>query len=84
MKKPICVPCLKEYRVSSIGRMVIYKTCSEDGITHNHSAVMADVFQCPGCNHKIVSGFGMKPLTVDPQEVDRWAKLATAAIVVIV
>lgn len=84
MKRPICLKCLREYRIAQIGRMVVYKTRSEDGATHDHSAIMADVFQCPSCEHRIVNGFGMKPLTTDPSEVDRWAKTATGAIVVIV
>lgn len=82
-RKPICMPCLKEYRIAQIGRMVVYKTRSDDGTTHDHSAVMADVFQCPSCEHRIVNGFGLKPLTTNPSEVEQWAKMATGAIVVI-
>jgi DNA-directed RNA polymerase subunit RPC12/RpoP len=78
------MPCLKEYRCAQIGRMVVYKTRSDDGTTHDHSAIMADVHECPGCAHRIVTAFAFKPLATTPSEVKVWAEQAQHAIVVIV
>jgi len=84
VKRPICMPCLKEYRCVQIGRMVVYKTRSDDGTTHDHSAIMADVHECPGCKHSIVTAFAAKPLATTPDEVKQWAEMARHAIVVVV
>lgn len=83
MKRPICMSCLKEYRVTQVGRMVVYKTRSDDGKTHDHAAIMADVHDCPGCGHSIVTAFTHKPLATTPDEVKAWAETARQAIVVV-
>mgnify|MGYP003403392142 CR=1 FL=1 len=84
MNKPICMKCLKEYRVASIGRMVVYKTKVLDEPLHNIRAIMADTHRCPGCSHEIITAFAMKPLATNPVDVERWAETAKSAIVVIV
>lgn len=84
MKRPICMKCLKEYRIAQIGRMVVYKTRSDDGPTHDLAAIMADVHKCPGCGHQIVSSFASAPLATEPEGVKKWSDQATGAIVVIV
>lgn len=84
MKKPICMKCLQEYRVASIGRMVVYKTVREGEGPIDVTAIMADVHRCPGCKHEIVSSFAQKPLATDPTDVKKWADSAQGAIVVIV
>ena len=48
----ICVKCNKEYYCKRNGVTIRFK--------NTHTYKQADLFQCPECGHKIVSGFSQK------------------------
>lgn len=60
---PICVPCQRNYRCERNG---VWVRLGLDGI------IDADMYECPGCGHRIVRGFAQRPVERhDPNEGHR-------------
>lgn len=57
--RPVCVPCQKEMKCSKNGRIV--HESAHDAFGYRHG----DEYTCPSCGHKIISGFGLKPIHRD-------------------
>ena len=60
MKRPICVRCQTEFRNIKSGIAVIEMFSQPP---EPYQIWLADLFECPTCKTRIVSGFAQEPLT---------------------
>jgi hypothetical protein len=62
---PICVSCRVRYRCEK--NSVVVNDPAADGFPATYW--MADRFECPGCQHQIISGFSQQGTTDPPPEM---------------
>lgn len=76
--RPVCVGCQAEYRCAANG-IAVNEQCGEG----MYRIWMADLWQCPGCGHSIVSGFARAPVAHGYGDVDatRWSECGRAVTV---
>jgi len=74
MKVPVCVKCGCQYRCKQNGVTVL-------GKDHNGEpdvVYQADLFECPGCEDQVITGWGQKPLAkANDVRFDYWSSMAT-------
>lgn len=59
MWRPVCVECATEMRVLKNGVDYI-ENMVMDGETVPYKIIQCDMFECPICKHRILSGFAQK------------------------
>ena len=59
MKRPICVKCNLEFRSEESGVAVVELYLKDQKV---YKLWAADLYKCPKCGTKIVSGFSNKPM----------------------
>ncbi len=67
--KHLCVQCAVEHRVEKNG--VIAVSMGEYGPLECYCA---DLWRCPVCGHRLVTGLGLRPLRVGAMEVEEYIK----------
>lgn len=59
MPKLVCVECERDYKVVVTGNYVIEMFCNPP---EPYKILSGDRWECPGCGHQIIAGFGSTPL----------------------
>jgi len=59
--RPVCIKCQKEYKVKKSGVITELMT-TFGGKPASFELYDSDLWECPGCGHQIIGGFGQKAL----------------------
>jgi hypothetical protein len=73
--RPVCVPCKREYRIEK--NEVAVEQLDNDRAFKLWSG---DLWQCPSCEHQLVTGFGRGPLA-ESHQTERYNSYRSEIIV---